>query len=362
MAALLGLMASMAGASLALANPAKNDPVGLPNPADAFVNQRQPALTDLAEAAADISPSSPQEAVIPQSSRLLAEFPGAVRSLSSDQQYVLTSSSIADATYLCDRSGNLIAELVGYLSGFSPDEQFVVAGSFETGTTGIYDLSGQQVATLPGYLTGFSMDGQQLTTYSEPEDLGRLYDFSGKLLAEFQGSTVALSADGQVVATASSDHSSYVYNTVSGQLVRLEKGSLRGDRPVFVLEDQYVATHPWGLEEEMGYLYSRSGSEVAQLRGSLISVSRDQQHLITFASNTYLYDLSGQQIAELEGQFRDLGLDDQHLITHSYGGNISRLYDFSGRLVAQFSGEFVGFSPDGLGLFTNFCADGNSCL
>ena len=211
--------------------------------------------------AAEPTESTLNQGELPQSDRLVAQFQGEVGALSSDEQYLLTYVYSTDTSYLYERSGRLVAQLQGYLSYFSPDEQLVVASSFETNTTGLYDRSGQPLVQLEGRFNQFSPDGQYLTTYSEADDIGRLYDRSGNLIAQVKGSTAAFSANSQSFVTVSRDHTAYLYDHSGQQLAHLPEGQLRQDRPIFVLDDQYLVTHPFGLDDQFGFLYDRTGHQ-----------------------------------------------------------------------------------------------------
>jgi WD40 repeat protein len=198
---------------------------------------------------------------------------------------------------------------------FSDDSRKVLTGSHDE-TAILWDApSGKKLRTFRSDLFGFALsrDGRQVLTTDSIGDrsnrryIASLWDaVSGSQLRVFDGHSdylysVAFSPDGQYLLTGSSDHSTILWDALTGERIRSFADTVAVRSVAFSVDGRYVLTCVLGAAE----LWSRTSGEVLQqyydADTTCAALSPAGQHVLTGAGRkAILWDMHGNKLRTFE--------------------------------------------------------------
>ena len=137
-----------------------------------------------------------------------------------------------------------------------------------------------------------------------------------------------------------------------------ELASLRGvltdvdDSALYFITDDYQGT-PFDLEDDIDYLYDRSGRQISAFPGQSYWVfTEGSDRLLANSFNsatTAVYDVAtGDEIATLDGMIGGIGpAENQWVVYTEIEEESSHFYDSSANKIRSLPGTFQQFSPSG---------------
>lgn len=343
--------------------------------------------------------------------RKTAQFDGRVYRSSPDGQKWITQ--LDDSFQLVDRSGKKLSEFDARELGFSPDGQRLFIRStknklqvydmqkqrliqldetsvelpefsknsqrglnFTENGVSLLDQTGRRVAQIPGRFikltSGFASDGARFVLYRLNPESCDLFDASGQMISRLIKQCGGISADGKKffsVTGSSDDPVLQMHNTFGKKVAQFS-----GLFPIFSPDRRLIVTSNL-IGEKSSYLYTATGQQLAQLKGTSARFSSNSQRILTVSDNTvYLYDRLGKEITRSPGSWAAFLPNSSKFTTFLYGESVyrspaqlsgeGRLFDQTGRPLALLKGNY-GFEPlmdsatQGLNFPSSFTGDYN---
>lgn len=305
---------------------------------------------------------------------------GIGQAFSPDGQYLVTANAAGATTNLYDVTGQKLTVLSGYFGNFSPNSQqvatFEVPSSqtsiptediTEQAQTHLYTLADGNITTVTGAFSGFNAAGgspeetlrQRIVTYGLNTPITYLYDHTGRELASFPGespqgfyseesilATIGDAADPNIPITRLYDHNGEELASLKGVLTNVD------DSAMYFITDDYQGT-PLDLEDDIDYLYDRSGRQISAFPGQSYWVfTEGSDRLLGNSFNnttTAVYDVAtGDELATLDGMIGGIGpAENQWVVYTEIEEESSHFYDSSANKIRSLPGTFQQFSPSG---------------
>ena len=302
----------------------------------------------------------------------IAVLEGVGQAFSPDGQYIATADVAGDRTNLYDRTGQKLTVLSGYFGQFSPNSQQVATFEFplmqmsvpteevaQQAQTHLYTLADGNTTTVTGAFIDFNEASDRIVTHGFNTPITYLYDATGRELISLPGespqgiygeesilATTGDLADPNALITRLYDRDGEALAVLTGVLTDVDESATH------FITDDYQGT-PSDLEDDIDYLYDRSGRQVSAFPGQSYWVfTEGGDRLLANSFNsamTVVYDVAtGDEIATLDGMIGGIGPgENQWVVYTALPEERSYFYDSSANPLRSLPGTFQQFSPNG---------------